>query len=136
MGRTRMSWNMPPLAESVRLSRQRIVELLRESGWDEESIGYAALMTTELVTNVVEHAGTPCTLTIELEPQVVRVDVRDASPSLPVVGAMCAPDAEGGRGLALVAALSHRWGCEQVVGGKSVWFETLTTPARGPRPLG
>ena len=124
MGPTRLSWSMPALAESVQLSRRRIVELLSESGWDEESIGYAALMTTELVTNVVEHAGTPYTLTVDLEPRVLRVDVRDASVVLPVMGEMCAPGAERGRGLALIAELSHRWGCEPVAGGKSVWFET------------
>jgi serine/threonine-protein kinase RsbW len=134
MGPTRLSWSMPALPETVQVSRRRIIELLREAGWDDESIGYAALMTTELVTNVVEHAGTPYTLTIELEPQLVRVDVRDASLALPTVGT-CVPEAERGRGLALVAELSHRWGCEPVDGGKSVWFETLTTPARGRGPL-
>jgi anti-sigma regulatory factor (Ser/Thr protein kinase) len=123
MGETRMSWSMPALAESVTVSRHRVEGLLRDSGWDEESIGYAALMTTELASNAVEHAGTPYTLTIELAPQVLRVAVRDASAVLPVMGEMCAPDDVCGRGLALIAELAQRWGFEPVDGGKSVWFE-------------
>ena len=33
------------------------------------------------------------------------------------------PDALSGRGLALVDAVSDRWGVEDVERGKSVWFE-------------
>ena len=123
MGATRMSWSMPAEPESVPLSRHCVVSVLRDSGWDEESIGYVALMTTELVSNAVEHAGTPYTLTVEVAPQGLRVDVRDASAALPVVREMCAPDAVRGRGLALIAELAQRWGCEPVGDGKSVWFE-------------
>jgi anti-sigma regulatory factor (Ser/Thr protein kinase) len=120
MGVTRMSWSLPARAESVPLSRHRVESVLRDSGWDEERIGYVGLMTTELTSNAVEHAGTPYTLTIELAPLVLRVDVRDASATL---GEMGAPGAVGGRGLALIAELAQRWGCESVTGGKSVWFE-------------
>jgi anti-sigma regulatory factor (Ser/Thr protein kinase) len=123
MGVTRMSWSLPARAESVPLSRHRVESVLRDCGWDEERIGYVGLMTTELASNAVEHAGTPYTLTIELAPLVLRVDVRDASAALPVMGEMGAPGAMGGRGLALIAELAQRWGCDSVTGGKSVWFE-------------
>jgi anti-sigma regulatory factor (Ser/Thr protein kinase) len=110
-------------ASSVSASRRRVVQALRDNGWDEDSIGDAALMTTELVTNAVLHARTPYTLTIDIDALVVRVDVRDANPTLPKVGPMPRADAASGRGLALIARLARRWGCEAVPDGKSVWFE-------------
>jgi anti-sigma regulatory factor (Ser/Thr protein kinase) len=116
---------MPARSASVPTSRRNVVDVLREAGWDEERIGYVALMTTELVTNAVEHAGTPYTLMVEVTVDGLRVEVHDGSEALPVMGEMCSPLAVRGRGLALVAELSHRWGCEAVVGGKSVWFEAL-----------
>jgi hypothetical protein len=41
---------------------------------------------------------------------------------LPAVRTACA-DATGGRGLALVEALSDSWGTDVQAGGKTVWFE-------------
>jgi len=112
-------------ATSVSASRRCVVQLLRDSGWDEDSIGAAALMTTELVTNAVVHAQTPYTLTVDVDVDatIVRVDVRDADPTLPKVGPMPRADAASGRGLALIAQMAQRWGCDAAPGGKSVWFE-------------
>jgi anti-sigma regulatory factor (Ser/Thr protein kinase) len=50
----------------------------------------------------------------------VLVEMHDQAPGQPLpLGA--GGDAEGGRGLALVAALSARWGWHPVPGGKCVW---------------
>ena len=49
-----------------------------------------------------------------------RVDVQDASP---VVAVPREADADGGRGLQLVAGLASRWGSNRVDGGKVTWFE-------------
>ena len=107
---------------TVPLVRRRVISMLRANQWEEQGIDEAALMTTELATNAVEHAHTPYTLTVDVTNRTLRVDVRDASTCPPTVGA-ASPDALGGRGLMLVAALADRWGYNTMTGGKSVWFE-------------
>jgi anti-sigma regulatory factor (Ser/Thr protein kinase) len=127
---------MPSDAAGVSLARRRVVGLLRSDGWADELIDQAALMTTELATNAVEHARTPYTLTVDLTDQKVRVDVRDASTSPPVVNATPSATALCGRGLVLVAALADKWGYEPLAGGKSVWFEAARDQHAVPSPSG
>jgi len=81
-------------------------------------------MTTELVTNAVEHARTPFTVTADLTGGRLRVEIRDGCTTQPV--ARLSPSATdiSGRGLLIVASLADRWGVRQAFGGKSVWFET------------
>jgi anti-sigma regulatory factor (Ser/Thr protein kinase) len=102
----------------------------------------AALIASELVTNAVEATGTidphpsyadladlaVVGVQLQVEPHAMRIAVSDNSDRPP---APAAPrdDAEGGRGLLLVEALSARWGVHRSpVGGKVVWSE-LVTPA-------
>jgi anti-sigma regulatory factor (Ser/Thr protein kinase) len=82
-----------------------------------------ALLTSELVTNAVLHAGTPIELVVEERPDAVRVEVRDTSDEVPV-RRQVSPDATYGRGLALVEAVARDWGVRQIPDdGKAVWFE-------------
>ncbi|MDQ1501854.1 MAG: hypothetical protein QOI86_5194 [Actinomycetota bacterium] len=83
----------------------------------------AELLTTELVTNVIVHAGSKSHLFIRAARGVVRVEITDPDDRLP---AMAAPDADapGGRGLIIVNGLASAWGVEVTTkGGKTVWFE-------------
>jgi anti-sigma regulatory factor (Ser/Thr protein kinase) len=84
----------------------------------------AELLTSELVTNALLHAGTDLTVHVERchEDGTVRIAVDDGSDHAPCVGE---PDAGalGGRGLPLVASLASRWGWELMPFGKRVWFE-------------
>ena len=80
-------------------------------------------MTTELVTNAVEHARTPFTVTVDLTGDRVRVEICDGDAAQPVTVHAPSETDVGGRGLRIVATLSDRWGVEPDVGGKSVWFE-------------
>jgi anti-sigma regulatory factor (Ser/Thr protein kinase) len=84
------------------------------------------LLTSELVTTVVAHAHTACHLGVELFPDVVRVSVSDRS-ATPVQPRPATPDAESGRGLSLVEALSSNWGIITRTVGKTVWFEVPRT---------
>jgi anti-sigma regulatory factor (Ser/Thr protein kinase) len=86
----------------------------------------AMLLTSELVTNAVRHAGgsadDPIELTVSVDPDVLRVSVRDRGPGfdpseLPVRAE------DGGWGLDLVRRLSSRWGVARVDHGTDVWFE-------------
>ncbi|MFI9744223.1 ATP-binding protein [Streptomyces sp. NPDC052494] len=83
----------------------------------------AALALTELVANVVRHVpGRRCSVLMLREPYGLRVEVADAAPG--TVIAKCAdPLDESGRGLALVEAVTDRWGVDERADGKTVWFE-------------
>jgi anti-sigma regulatory factor (Ser/Thr protein kinase) len=82
----------------------------------------AALLASELVTNAIRHqAGETADLVIDCTCGRLRVDVHDTSGSMPVL--VDAPaDAEGGRGLMLVATLSTDWGFYRTPAGKAVYF--------------
>ena len=85
-------------------------------------------MTTELVTNAVEHARTPFTVTTDLTRDRLRVEIRDGCTAQPVAGLSPSATDISGRGLLIVATLADRWGVQPAVGGKSVWFERTPTP--------
>lgn len=57
----------------------------------------------------------------------MRIEVSDTNPRRPdstAVG-MADPEADGGRGLALVEAVAHSWGVDDRTGpGKTVWAQT------------
>lgn len=81
----------------------------------------AALCTSELVTNVHQHVQGEVHLRTTIERGGVRVAVYDGGRSMP---ARCSggEDAECGRGLVLVKALTHGFGVTKVREGKGVWF--------------
>lgn len=93
---------------------------------DDAALDTLVLLTSELVTNVVAHAGTSCHLGVELLPDAVRVSVSDDS-GVPLAPRQAGSDAESGRGLALVEGLSRSWGVVNRPTGKTVWFEVART---------
>lgn len=97
----------------------------------------AALLVSELVTNAIAHAGdaidspealselaggvNPVMLGLSYQGSLL-IKLWDQS-SIPPRRRVAADDAESGRGLALVDALSKEWGCEVLAtGGKIVWL--------------
>ena len=83
------------------------------------------VVVSELVTNSVLHAGTPSEVVVVVDDRCVRVEVRDADPTLPTMR-QPSPDTVTGRGLLLVDALTDRWGSSPAGPGKVVWFELAT----------
>ena len=87
----------------------------------------AEMITSEIVTNAVKHSDAQ-TIGLELTSmegsKAVGIVVTDPSP-LPPVRHGLGPDAECGRGLDIVAALSARWGWRPQGTGKAV-FAILT----------
>src|SRR6516162_9312932 len=80
---------------------------------DDELLDDAMLLTSELVTNAVVHAGTQVKVTCRLADGAVEVVVRDGQPArLVPESAEDEPSLErtGGRGLLLPAALASAWG--------------------------
>ena len=89
-------------------------------------IADALLLTNELVTNVIKHAGhkpeDPIEVVISLEEPLLRVTVRDRGPGFDRTIRRERTE-EGGWGLDLVKALASRWGVERTASGTDVWFE-------------
>ncbi|MEU8761716.1 ATP-binding protein [Streptomyces sp. NPDC048659] len=83
----------------------------------------AELLTSELVTNALIHTGDGAVVTATVEPEQLRVEVRDFVPGLRPPRARPADDDPHGRGLLLVRALADSWGVENREVGKVVWFE-------------
>ncbi|GGV78387.1 hypothetical protein GCM10010294_47220 [Streptomyces griseoloalbus] len=116
---------------SARHVRRIVRSFLRE--WEMAGLSDAVeLGVTELLANVVRHVpGRRCALLLLRQPAGVRVEVTDGCNQLPRVPVGLAPDAEHGRGLALLAAVSDKWGVDpEPCGGKTVWFECVAVDAR------
>ncbi|WP_078843105.1 ATP-binding protein [Streptomyces albus] len=126
----------PRHPRSVGRARAALRSQLSAWGVEGDAADNAELLISELMTNAVRHARVPHGREIEarfaLTGRLLRLEVSDASERLPVP-AQAGAEAEGGRGLALVAALSHDWGIRPREGvGKCVW--ALLELAGGPRP--
>ncbi len=85
----------------------------------------ALLMTSELVTNAVMHAGTKCTMCAQFDSASgwLRVEVADRSHHVPALPMQPDADAIGGHGLRIVAAIARQWGVASTRTGKVMWFE-------------
>jgi serine phosphatase RsbU (regulator of sigma subunit)/anti-sigma regulatory factor (Ser/Thr protein kinase) len=84
----------------------------------------AVLLTSELVTNAVVHAGTALDVTCRIASGELEIAVRDRHPArtLPDIPATAATSAERGRGLLLPTALASSWGVTYARTAKAVWF--------------
>ena len=103
----------------------------------------AVLLTSELVTNAVVHAGTRVDVTCRLGGGQVEVVVRDRHPARmlpdPPAAADNAAERTSGRGLLLPTALASSWGVTYARTAKAVWFRISlageadeAAPAGGP----
>ena len=81
----------------------------------------ALLLTSELVTNAVQHGVGPIGVHIAWGERGVRVEVEDQSPEWPSTRAIDR-EAPNGRGLRMVEGLSSAWGVSAGEAGKTVWF--------------
>ena len=117
------SIDLPPIPPSIPVARHVVLEVLR--AWDvPHDHEDAALLVTELVSNVVDHVQGEANLTLELAVAQawLRIAVVDGS-SIPPVVQELEQDRPRGRGLRMVQAIADRWGVEDHQGGKRVWFE-------------
>jgi PAS domain S-box-containing protein len=88
------------------------------------------LLTSELVTNALVHAGAPTQLRL-FRNQALTVEVSDVDGHAPRMRRALEDD-EGGRGMHLVNELAHRWGSRGTPRGKVVWFELELPLGVGP----
>lgn len=95
----------------------------------DELVDTIKLLVSELVTNAVVHAHSEVELAVQLRRETVRVEVIDAADTV-VHRRDAADEAQSGRGMALIEALSSAWGIDTLLSGKSVWFEVALPAGR------
>jgi anti-sigma regulatory factor (Ser/Thr protein kinase) len=107
---------------SAAAARRFVDSVLVEWSWADGSHDAVLLCTDELVTNAIIHVASEIIVVVRREDGTLRVEVHDRS-SRPPLRRVHPIDAESGRGLELIEALSERWGVDAEEGGKAVWFE-------------
>ena len=113
---------LPASDQAPRIARHFVLDRL-PSDSSAHLLQAAALVVTELATNAVVHGGARIEVRITRRAHQVRIAVLDSRPvetfTLPD---QIAGEAEHGRGLVMVRALSLRFGAlPTVTGGKMVW---------------
>ncbi|MGP3947865.1 SpoIIE family protein phosphatase [Streptomyces sp. 7N604] len=130
-----------PVGRSVASARAFVRDTLQGWGFS-DIVDDAVVLTSELVTNAVVHAGTAAEVFCLRNDRGVRVEVADRYPEreLPLQSTgrhLAHPDREGGRGLLLCGALASRWGVEYTATHKQVWFQLdLAERPAGTRSAG
>ncbi|GLX20832.1 MULTISPECIES: ATP-binding protein [Streptomyces] len=97
------------------------------------------LLVSEVVTNACLHAGGPRELVLRNGLGLLRVEVSDDSPEVPVRRATRDRSRPGGHGLVLLERLAKNWGSVPAPDGrpgKTVWLEVTAPelPTDPPRP--
>lgn len=110
-----------PVPAAIASVRQFVRDALR--AWDlPDLVGDATLVTSELATNAITHGSSPFTTSLVRAAGVVRVSVEDGSTAWPRQHDAL-PGDQDGRGMAIVASLSRRSGCDSTPHGKVAWAE-------------
>jgi anti-sigma regulatory factor (Ser/Thr protein kinase) len=113
---------LPATPASVPAGRRLVRSVLVEWGYS-QLVDTAELLVSELITNGIKHAQSYVHVRVHANDEL-RITVTDTRPDLlPVpLDGLSDLDADGGRGLALVATLSDDWGVHREPHSKSIWF--------------
>jgi anti-sigma regulatory factor (Ser/Thr protein kinase)/anti-anti-sigma regulatory factor len=110
--------------QSASAARRMVIEACLAWGL-EDLADTAALVISELATNVVRHAHTDFDVTARLRGSYLHLSVRDGKPQPPDMPKPSGSDWQAlpteGRGLHLVSACAARWGAAVSGSGKIVW---------------
>lgn len=120
--------------QSIGAARRFVHDFLDATGLDPFA---ATLLTSELATNVVEHACTDFDVVVTINDTVVRVEIhdglavseafRDLINNPPTEVEVTSPR---GRGLLLLGTTAARFGLtDKGPSGKAIWFEIERNPA-------
>jgi len=113
-----------PVPEAVPATRRFVSDVLAR--WQEDAlVPDATVIVSELASNAVLHAHSPFRVSIDRSVGMVCISIQDVAADL----ARQQPESiePGGRGMVIVEALSRRWGCDSLPGGKVVWAELSAT---------
>ncbi len=138
MASTTERLDLAPDARSVGQARTFVTEVLRGWGLD-DCVDTAKLLTSELATNAVRHASTHFAVIVTRTPDGAQVDVLDDLEGTPVAQVLDL-QADGGRGLQLVAGLASWWGttpADELYGySKGLRFSVTPEPAAAGTDMG
>jgi serine phosphatase RsbU (regulator of sigma subunit)/anti-sigma regulatory factor (Ser/Thr protein kinase) len=116
------TWELAADPSIVAGIRRQVADQL--TSWGLEHLVFTTeLIVSELVTNAIRYGGAPVGLRL-IRDQRLICEVSDPSQTQPHLRRARWTD-EGGRGLFLVAQLTHRWGSRYTVAGKTIWTEQL-----------
>jgi anti-sigma regulatory factor (Ser/Thr protein kinase) len=128
----RFEAQLPAELASVVAARRLVERAARDWRLSSPIAEDITLLASELVTNAIIHARTDVTVRVQRLGSGVRLEVADDDKRLPVVDVdqpedLLATRSMTGRGLAVVAAVSDRWGANPAGSrGKLVWAEIGT----------
>lgn len=115
----RIRVHLEPVAGACRHARELAIQACDR--WNlPDLVGPVSLVLSELVGNVVRHAGTPMDVTLTLRRPYLHLTVADHC-TRAVRPLTTQLRGEGGRGLMLVRELTQRWGSLAAGDGKVVW---------------
>jgi len=112
---------LSPTLEAARAARRFAKKTTADWGLDELTDSVLQIVS-ELVTNAVEHAGTPMELRMRRRPGSLLLEVADGDGRLARPTPTDKTD-ERHRGLMIVQTLSERWGVRPTGNGKVVWAQ-------------
>jgi anti-sigma regulatory factor (Ser/Thr protein kinase) len=121
---------IPGRPEHVLAARAFTSLVLSVHGIDDD--GVAGLLVTELAANSLQHSdsgkpGGTVTVTVTVAPGTVVAEVADdGGDGEPALRGPAGEEAERGRGLQLVEALSDGWGYSRAGGRLVTWFSLQT----------
>ncbi|MCB7135579.1 SpoIIE family protein phosphatase [Cellulosimicrobium marinum] len=121
---------MASVSTAIGPTRRWVDDLLEDCDVPSGVRRVAMLLTSELLTNAVQHATGPVEADVEVGHRVLRVGVRDASTTPPRLRTP-EPHETGGRGVQFLERCARRWGVDELPAdpdggtpaGKRVWFE-------------
>lgn len=115
--------HLPLDDRSVKMARDEVAGRLRRAGWSSEGVERARVVTSELATNALVHAGTAFDLEVRIDPAAhqVWIGVADEASADRPVYAERDRTRPGGMGLYLVDAMALSWGMDLADQGKVVW---------------
>jgi len=114
-----------PMANEIpitNLANARDIVRARLRDQPAEIVEIATLLTSELLSNALEHGSGKPVLALEVDGSQLRIRVRDEGPTVDLAPLAVEPTNERGRGLAIVSALATEWGVERCWDGKVVWL--------------
>lgn len=118
---TSNSLRLSPTPEASARARHFLEDFARDhDGPADACLEEGRLAVSELVSNAVQHAGTPLVVRLFVAGDGLEVSVADESPDTP---SMQPPDPGriGGRGLILIDRMSQCWGVLMRQSDKIVW---------------
>nr|WP_316757225.1 amino acid permease [Streptomyces sp. NEAU-HV9] len=121
-------WEVAPDPAAVGSLRTTVSKQLDDWGLHELSFT-TELVVSELATNAIRYVGGPIQVRL-IRDRTLICEVSDTGHTTPNLR-HAASDDEGGRGLFIIAQMTHLWGTRYTATGKIIWTEQLLPAADG-----